>query len=153
MFIIILFFYFNRSQTHFWSFNNSLNINMEANFNETQIILISPIFDIIPSLISRSIRRNRGKKNSLKQYILFYTVYYISYIHMCICILGFPGCSDGKKSACDVGGLGLTAGSGRSSEEGHGNPLHYSCLENPIDWGAWWATVRGVTKSWIQLSN
>ena len=60
---------------------------------------------------------------------------------------GFPGGSDGKKSACDVGEQGSIAGLGRSPGEGHGNPLQYSCLENSMDRGAWWATVHGVTKS------
>ena len=46
-----------------------------------------------------------------------------------------------------------TPGSGRSPGEGNGNPLQYSCLENPIDGGAWWATVHGVSKSWSQLSD
>ena len=43
--------------------------------------------------------------------------------------------------------------SGRSSGGGYGNPLQYDCLENPMDRGAWWATVCGVTKSWTQLSD
>ena len=42
---------------------------------------------------------------------------------------------------------------GRSPGEGHGNPLQYSRLENPMDRGAWWATVYGVAKSWTQLSD
>ena len=46
---------------------------------------------------------------------------------------GFPGGSEGKVSACNVGDLGLIPGSGRSSEEGNGNPLQDSCLENPMD--------------------
>ena len=46
----------------------------------------------------------------------------------------------------------MIPGSGRSPGEGHGNPLQYSCLENPIDRGAWWATVHGATKSQTQLS-
>ena len=50
---------------------------------------------------------------------------------------GFPGGSDGKVSACNVGDLGLIPGSGRSSGEGNGNPLQYSCLENSMDRGAW----------------
>ena len=50
-------------------------------------------------------------------------------------------------SACNVGDLGLIPGSGRSPGEGNGNPLQYSCLENPMDGGAWWATVHGVAKS------
>ena len=60
---------------------------------------------------------------------------------------GFPGGSDGKESACNAGGLDLIPGSGRSPGGGHGNPLQYSCLENPMDRGAWRATVHGVAKS------
>ena len=62
-------------------------------------------------------------------------------------ILDFPGGSDSKASAYNAGNPGSTPGSGRSSGEGNGNPLQYSCLENPMDGGAWWATVHGVTKS------
>ena len=51
--------------------------------------------------------------------------------------LGFPGGSDGKASACNVGDLGLIPGSGRSPGEGNGNPLQHSCLENPMDGEAW----------------
>ena len=50
--------------------------------------------------------------------------------------LGFPGGSGGKASACNVGHPGLIPGSGRSPGEGNGNPLQYSCLENPMDGGA-----------------
>ena len=62
-------------------------------------------------------------------------------------ILDFPGGSDGKASVCNVGDLGSIPGSGRSPGEGNGNPLQYSCLENPMDGGAWWATVHGVAES------
>ena len=54
--------------------------------------------------------------------------------------------SVGKESACDAGHPGLIPGSGRSPGEGNGNPLQYSCLENPTDRGAWQATVHGVTR-------
>jgi len=54
---------------------------------------------------------------------------------------------DGKVSACNAGDLGLIPGLGRSPGEGNGNPLQYSCLENSMDGGAWWATVHGVAKS------
>ena len=57
--------------------------------------------------------------------------------------LGFPGGSEVKASACNAGDLGSTPGSGRSPGEGNGNPLQCSCLENPMDGGAWWATVHG----------
>ena len=55
--------------------------------------------------------------------------------------------SVGKSSACNAGDLGLVPGSGRSPGEGNGNPLQYSCLENPMDRGAWQAPVHGVAKS------
>ena len=58
-----------------------------------------------------------------------------------------PGGSEVKASVYNVGDLGLIPGLGRSPGEGNGNPLQYSCLENPMDGGAWWATVHGVTKS------
>ena len=61
--------------------------------------------------------------------------------------LGFPGGSDDKESVCNVGDLGSIPGSGRSPGEGNGNPLQYSSLENPMDRGAWRATVHGVTES------
>ena len=60
-------------------------------------------------------------------------------------MVGFPGNSVVKKSACSAGDAGSIPGSGRSPGEGNGNPLQYSCLENPMDRGAWWATVHGVT--------
>ena len=60
---------------------------------------------------------------------------------------GFPVSSEVKASACSTGDLGSIPGSGRSPGEGNGNPLQYSCLENPMDRGALWATVHGVTKS------
>ena len=56
-------------------------------------------------------------------------------------------------NAGDLGDTGLIPGSGRSPGGGHGNPLHYSCLENPTDRGAWRATVHGASKSWTQLSD
>ena len=56
-------------------------------------------------------------------------------------------------SASNAGDLDSIPGSGRSPGEGNGNPLQYSCLENPMDGGAWWATVHGVAKSRTQLSN
>ena len=63
-----------------------------------------------------------------------------------VAMVGFPCSSIGKKSACNAGDLGLIPGSGRSPGEGNGNPLQYSCLENPMDKGTWQATVYEVTK-------
>ena len=59
---------------------------------------------------------------------------------------GFPDVSVGKESACNVGDQGSTPGWGRFPGEGNGNPLQYSCLENSIDRGAWWAVVHGGHK-------
>ena len=61
--------------------------------------------------------------------------------------------SDGKASACNVGDLGSVPGLGRFPGEGNGNPLHHSCLGNPMDTGEWQATVHGVAKSQTQLTG
>ena len=66
---------------------------------------------------------------------------------------GFPGGTEVKASACNVGDLGSIPGSGRSPGKGNGNPLQYSCLENPMDGVAWQAAVHGVTKSRTRLSD
>ena len=63
----------------------------------------------------------------------------------------FPGGSDGRVFACNVGDLGLIPGSERYPGEGNGNPLQYSYLENSMDGGAWQAIVHGVSKSWTLL--
>ena len=66
---------------------------------------------------------------------------------------GFPGGAEVKTSACNVGDLGSIPGWGRSPGEGNGNPLQYSCLENPMEGGAWWATVHRVAKSQTRLRH
>ena len=66
---------------------------------------------------------------------------------------GFPGGSAVKASARNAGDLGSIPGPGRSPGEGNGIPLQYSCLGNPMDGGAWWATVHGVAKSRTRLSK
>ena len=63
------------------------------------------------------------------------------------------GGSDGKESACNMGDPGSIPGLGRSLGEGNGNPLQHSCLENPMDGGAWKAAVHGVTEGRTRLSN
>ena len=67
--------------------------------------------------------------------------------------LGENGSSDSKESAHNAGHLGSIPGLGRSPEEGNGNSLQYSCLENPMDRGAWQSTVHGVTKGRTPLSD
>ena len=68
-------------------------------------------------------------------------------------IRGLPGGSDGKESACSAGDPGSIPGLGKSPGEGNGYPLQYSCLENPMDRGAWRATIHGVAKSRARLST
>ena len=67
-------------------------------------------------------------------------------LNSCLLIMGFLHSSVAKASACNVGDLGSIPGVGSSPGEGNGYPLQYSCLENPIDRGACWATVHGVRK-------
>ena len=69
------------------------------------------------------------------------------------CCNSFPDGSVGKESAYNAGDLDSIPGLGRSPGGGHGNPLQYSCLENPMDRGAWQAAVHGVIKSWTRLSE
>ena len=66
--------------------------------------------------------------------------------------MGFPSGSDDKESASNGGDLGSIPGLERSPEGGNGSPLQYSCLENFMDRGAWWATFHRVTKSQTQLN-
>ena len=65
---------------------------------------------------------------------------------------GFPSGSVGKESGCNKGYSVLIPGSARSPTGGHGNPLQYSCLEDPTGRGAWWVTVQRVTKNQTQLN-
>ena len=80
-------------------------------------------------------------------FVCVYTYIYIYvYIYIYIYIFKrgiFAGSSDSKESACNAGDLGSIPGLGRSPGEGSNNPLQGSCLENPMDGGAWWATVLG----------
>ena len=70
------------------------------------------------------------------KYIMYYVLYYILMYYVYYNI-DFPGGSDGKESTCSAGDPGLIPQLGRSLGEGNGNPLHYSCLENPMDGGGW----------------
>ena len=70
-----------------------------------------------------------------------------SYLWVYNLSLGFPNGSDSQESACNAEDPDWIPGLGRSPGGEHGNPLQYSCLENPMDRGAWWATVHGVAKS------
>ena len=88
---------------------------------------------------------------------MYHTIFHIYVeditINKYILIQGFSGGSEVKASACNVGDLSSFPGLGRSPGEGNGNPLQYSSLENPMDRGAWSATVHRVAKSWTRLSD
>ena len=83
----------------------------------------------------------------------------VSYLLVCfkkknlIVLLGFPGGSEINNLPANSGDKGLIPGLGMSPREGNGNPLQYSCLGNPMDRGAWWATVHGVTELTYQINN
>ena len=68
-------------------------------------------------------------------------------------VLGLTCSSNGKESACEAGDQDSIPGLGRSSGEGNGNPLQYSCLENSMDRGAWRATVHGLAQSHTRLTH
>ena len=110
---------------------------MSDKSSEMKITLFIIIFSC--SLISLSSVFSENLLRTIKDYIFFW--------------LGFPGGSEYKASACNAGDLGLIPGWGRSPGEGNGNPLQYSCLENPVDRGTWQATIHGFTKSLTQLSD
>ena len=84
------------------------------------------------------------------------------YVCVCVCVLYIHPASKvalmvknlmANANAGDVRDTGSIPGLGRSSGEGNGNPLQYSCLENPMDRGTWWTTVHRVKKSWIRLKQ
>ena len=80
-------------------------------------------------------------------YFLYWLIICSHLFYFCGCFRMFPGGSAGKESACNTEDLGSIPGSERFPGGGHGDPLQYSCLENPMDRGAWWAMVHAVAKS------
>ena len=96
---------------------------------------------LLSALFSVYVMKDKSKKKKKKTYQQ----------HMRICrnlLLVVLLVKNLPANAGDIRDVGLIPGLGRSPGEGHGNPLHYSCLENPMDRGAWWATVHRVAKSW-----
>ena len=85
--------------------------------------------------------------------LLFLLFYIFCFLLKYKFIYGFPNGSIGKESNCNVRDLGLIPELGRAPAEGNGNPFQYSCLKNPMDSGAWWATVQWVAKSQTRLSD
>ena len=75
------------------------------------------------------------------------------YLNISHTYLSFPGGTSGKESACQAEDSGSIPGLGRSPGGGHGNPLQYSCLKNPMDRGAWQVACHRVAKSWPRLKQ
>ena len=113
---------------------------------ETSLLLMcrteSPTWRIFVSI---SCTAGLAVKNSL--FFIKFTHTHIHTYTYTFTILGFPGGSDSKESACSAGDSGWIPGLGRYSGEGYGYPLQYSCLENSMDRGAWWGSVHGVAES------
>ena len=116
-----------------------------------QVIQVSPSF---PTELSLNFLFCKMKRvNSIMSVVPHYcNILRGRYLGWCLQKIIING-SDGKTSACNAGDPGSTPGSGKSSGEGNGNPLQYSCLENSMDGEAWWATIHGVAKSRTRLSN
>ena len=128
-----------------------------------KLLRVALIFAILPGMWYHCWSSSGGREHSRGSYLSFpfnssYTIGQgtkvipsTNYVHSnfisVIRKVGFPGSSAGKESACNAGDPGSVAGSWRSPEGGHDNPLQYSCLENPMDRGLWRAAVHGVTKS------
>ena len=100
------------------------------------------------SIFSKGLNQNYLRNLYYRHFIYWteWTETKIIYKNLLMTNKGFPYSSAGKESACNAGDLGLIPRWGRSSGEGNGNPLQYSCLENPMDRGACWATVHGVAR-------
>ena len=90
-----------------------------------------------------------AQTSSLSHYYAFTHLFDKYLLRACeVAVLGFPGGSGVVNLPVNAGDPGLILGLGRSPGEGSGNPLQYSHLDNPMDRGAWQATVHGVAKSW-----
>ena len=99
-------------------------------------------------LVSRpneaQVLRSHHRKNSVRDKVINKKWIYLERNTL----YGLPRQHSGKEFAFKAGDAGSVPGSGRSPGEGHGNPLQYSCLQNSMNRGAWWATVHGITKEW-----
>ena len=120
-----------------WAFNNSLPAGLWALLREQE--------GKIPFQMIRGQCFLWIPLCSLKHTILC-LLYVKGHFTPTMVLQGFPSGSDSKESACNAGDPGLIPGSGRSPGEGNGYPLQYSCLENPMDRGAWWATFHGLAE-------
>ena len=155
---------------------NSTNTHLHLNFKfftqnvfpywktKTSQIRLKSFFHVVPSLVLQS---NAVTSEKYVCVCVHTCIHVCVYVCVCVCLLSltyaftciytdrtdFPGGSDGKESASMQEIQVQSPGSGRSPGGEYGNPLQYSYLGNPMDRGAWWATVHAVTKSLTWLSN
>ena len=119
-----------------------------------EIIKVSAKINEIAHPLQKKKERNsmKPKGGALKRSVLLinFQIGTTSYVVVC---QGFPGGTDREESTCNAGDSDSIPGLGRSPGEGNGYPLPYSCLENSMDRGAWWAAVYGIAKSWTSLSK
>ena len=136
--------------------------HVALNFSGTQLLIFLPLcgpLGVTSGHCELSFPLNFQNKCNLLLVLCSYLQINDALFPFCMCPLparGFPGGTNGKNSpanAGDVRDVGSIPGSGRSPGGGNGNPLQYSCLGNPMDKGAWWATVHGAAKSQTQLST
>ena len=121
------------------------------NSSKSLFVLSYTLRKFLLTTFSSSFKLQHLKKNLPFTYDFFLSIMII-YITP-FSIHDFPGGSNDKASAYNMGDQGSIPGSGRSPGEGNGNPLQHSCLENPMDGGAWQSTVHRVVKSRTRLSN
>ena len=109
----------------------------------------SPLWtDLVPNQSNNPAWYVNGDRGHWAKYIQTFTPQFLQVLEvLLVSVWDFPGGSEGKASAFNAGDLGSIPGWGRYPGEGNGNPLQYSCLDNPMDVEAWWATVPGLTKS------
>ena len=141
------------------SFGSVQNLNRVHTFASDWCVSLGYFFILFPHVVSYMSSFLRSRKPFQATFFPFIILLlfkilnfflkskYLYNIHS-----SFPGGSEDKASSCNAGDPGSIPGLGRSPGEGNGNPLQYSCLENPMDRGAWRATIYGITKSWTQLS-
>ena len=112
-------------------------------------IVLQPLSCLIPKSPARSSSTQHRPAEVVTAYLLILGLHNLTLpkVAQLFGLTFFPGGSDGKASACNVGDPGSIPGLGRSPGEGNGSPLQYSCLENPMGGGAWQATVHGVAES------
>ena len=106
------------------------------------ILVPSPGIELVPPALEVCSLNHWSTRKVPPKYIFIH-----EFLNILLQAMGFPGGSEDKESICNAGDLGLIPVTGRSTAEGNGYPLQYSCLENSMDRGAWWATVHGVSKS------